>query len=189
MPYSLELPKGKCWHILPGMSWSMCWGYHGKPARAYGDFQSVSSALFLGLSKHMCEFFMSGVFFLIALQYSHWFSNQLRGLVFLLLDPRARVFNMWRKLQREALPWWYPFLFFVPIRDTGHDLISFPPFLPNSLWVFLGWYSLGCRGVFLPVSSLFSVRVASHVDTFLMCSWRELSSTSSPPSWSALENC
>ena len=40
-------------------------------------------------------------------------------------------------------------------------------------------YSLGCIRVFLPISSLFSVRTTSHVDAFPMFSWGKVSSASS----------
>ena len=66
-------------------------------------------------------------------------------------------------------------------RDVSLDLIASPPFLPDSLWIFL--YSLGCQRVFLPVSSLFSVRIYFHVDVLLMCLWGEVSSA---PSYSTI---
>lgn len=40
-------------------------------------------------------------------------------------------------------------------------------------------YNLGCRGVFLPVSSQFSRRTVLHINVFLMCLQGEVSSTSS----------
>ena len=52
--------------------------------------------------------------------------------------------------------------------DTGLDLIFSFPFLPNSVSVDAS-YNLGCRRLFLPVSSLFSMRIALHVEVFLMC--------------------
>lgn len=39
-------------------------------------------------------------------------------------------------------------------------------------------YSLGCGRVFLPVSTLLSVRTAPHVDIFLIYLWKEVSSAS-----------
>lgn len=60
-----------------------------------------------------------------------------------------------------------------PAARTGPSLIPSPPFLPDFMWVFL--YSLGCKRAFLPVSSLFSARVAPHIDLFLMHSLGEVS--------------
>lgn len=58
---------------------------------------------------------------------------------------------------------------------TGTDLITSLPFLSNSMWFS---YSLGCIGVFLPVSNSFSVRTISHVDVYLMYSWEKMSKSS-----------
>ena len=71
----------------------------------------------------------------------------------------------------------FPTYYVSSPRFVCPDLIATPPFLPESMWIFL--YSLGCTGVFLPVSSLFSVRIAPDVDVFLMYLWREVSSMSS----------
>ena len=53
-------------------------------------------------------------------------------------------------------------------RSMTLDLIASPVFLLNSVWILL--YSLDHRRVFLPISILFSVRVALPVDVFLMYS-------------------
>ena len=50
-------------------------------------------------------------------------------------------------------------------------------FLRNFMWIFL--YSLGCLRVFLLVSSLFLARISPDVVALMMCSWGEVSSTSS----------
>lgn len=52
--------------------------------------------------------------------------------------------------------------------DTGLDLIFSFPFLPNSVSVDVS-YNLGCRRLLLPLSNLFSVRIALRVEVFLMC--------------------
>ena len=94
---------------------------------------------------------------------SHWFSNQLRELVFLVLDPRAGVPNMWFKPltpQGGSPSPWYPSLLCPWLGSP--NLIASPPFLPDSVWIFL--YSLVSS--LPPVSSLFSRRIAPHVDVF-----------------------
>ena len=57
------------------------------------------------------------------------------------------------------------------------DLITSFSFLMTLVWKFP--YNCDCVRIFLPVSSLFSMRLASHRDIFLMCSWMEVGSESS----------
>lgn len=55
----------------------------------------------------------------------------------------------------QSLPW-----------DTGPNLIAFLPILSDYVLIF--FYSLGCIGVFLPVSSKISLRIVLHGDVFLI---------------------
>lgn len=57
-------------------------------------------------------------------------------------------------------------------------------FFSVSIWSQVDfYYSLGCTKVFLTVSSKFSMRIAPHVNVFLMRSWEEMSSIYlTPPS-------
>ena len=61
---------------------------------------------------------------------------------------------------------------------------------PDHFFFFPTWFhvelscSLGCEGIFWPVSSYFSVEIVLHVDVFLMYLWGEVISTS--PTWSIL---
>ena len=56
--------------------------------------------------------------------------------------------------------------FLTSSRGPGPKTIASSSFLPDSTWAFLD--SLNCRRVFLPVSSLFSVRIAPHMVIFFM---------------------
>lgn len=66
----------------------------------------------------------------------------------------------------KSLPW-----------RTALGPISFLPFLPDYLCIFLT--ALVVQGVLLPGSSECSLRIAPHVDVFLVHLWREVSSMSS----------
>ena len=61
-----------------------------------------------------------------------------------------------------------PLLFCVPSQGYRSQPDRFSSLLPNSVWFYL--YSFGCVRVFLPVSNLFSVRIAPPVDVGLMYS-------------------
>ena len=60
----------------------------------------------------------------------------------------------------------FPFSSTSPARSTGTYLIATSPFIPDPLLILLS--CLGCRKTFLPVSSLFTVRAAPHVDAFFV---------------------
>ena len=77
-------------------------------------------------------------------------------------------------LPRKYLQVWYP-PSVSPPRGAGPDMITSLLFLPDTLCgsLFIAFI------IFLPVSSLFLVRIAPHVDVFLMCSLRETSLASS----------
>ena len=62
-----------------------------------------------------------------------------------------------------------------PPRGMGPKLLVSLPFLPNSLYISL---IVLIVGVFSLVSSVFSVRIVSHVVLFLMCSLEEVNSAS-----------
>ena len=70
-------------------------------------------------------------------------------------------------------------------RGRGPHLLSSLPFLPRFPWLFL--YSLGCRRVFVPDSSLLSVRTVPPVEIFFWCvyidTWVQHPNL---PSWSCL---
>lgn len=72
-----------------------------------------------------------------------------------------------------------PFPSVVTVGSSLHSfwLSLFLTSLSNSMWIFL--YSFGCRRAFLSVFRLFSERITLHVDAFLMCLWKEVSSASS----------
>ena len=53
-----------------------------------------------------------------------------------------------------------------PARGVCLNLIASLFFLLNFVWIFL--HSLGCRGTFPPSLQFVFMRVASHVDVFLM---------------------
>ena len=57
-------------------------------------------------------------------------------------------------------------------------LLLFPSYSTPSGFFFFFFYSFGCIRVFLQVSSVFSVRIVSHVVLFLMCSLEEVNSAS-----------
>ena len=163
--FNLLLGGELCWNKRLEQSPIVGWGVHcvghRKPVRAPGSFQSASSALFLGVSKHVCSLFMSSVLVSYSLPVkSHCFSNKLRELILLVLDPRSVVPNMWPEppnLPGGSPSSWYP-------GGMGPNLIAPSPFLPNSVWIFL--YSLSYRKGFLQTSSLFALRVDSHFDVF-----------------------
>lgn len=101
----------------------------------------------------------------------HWFSNQLEKLIFLVLDLRAGLPNICsniHSLGRISDHMITPSSSVSLARSMALDLIASPVFLLNSVWILL--YSLDHRRVFLPISTLFSVRVALPVDVFLMYS-------------------
>ena len=132
--------------------------------------------LVLGVSKcmHVCS--LQSLGFLQSSCLSHWFSNQLRGLIFLVSEPRFGLPNMW--LPREDF--WtcvIPLLTCVLYQGCWSQLDRFSS-LPTWLHTDLP-YSLDCSSIFLPVSSLFSVRTAPCVEVFLMCLWGEVNPTSS----------
>lgn len=45
----------------PSVGWGVHWVGYRKPAKVPGSFQPASSALFLGVSKHVCSLFMSSI--------------------------------------------------------------------------------------------------------------------------------
>lgn len=68
------------------------WGIPGKPSRYLDSFQSVTSALGLEESKKACVYALQGwILNFLQLSYtSHWFSNHIRELIILMLDPGLR---------------------------------------------------------------------------------------------------
>ena len=64
-----------------------------------------------------------------------------------------------------------------PARGVCLSLIASLLFLLNFVWIFL--HSLGCRSIFPPSLQFVFMRVASHVNVFLMYLWKKVSSTSS----------
>ena len=158
--------------------WISQWGSQGKLAGAPGSF-IVSSTLSLGVSKHVHALQECSLGFLQSSYKSHWFSNQLRGLIFHALDPGWDAqYVVWTPHSpgRIPMPVISPSSSVFSPRNVGPNRITSPS-LPNSMWIFL--YSLDCRRIFLPVSILFSVRIALCVVVFLICSWGKLSSVSS----------
>ena len=92
-------------------------GWSWETGQSPGQFQPASSALLLGVSRHMSIPHELNLGFLQPSCYSHCFSNQLRGLLFLVPDPRATVPNMWSNCScpRENLEaHLIPLLFCVP---------------------------------------------------------------------------
>lgn len=66
---------------------------------------------------------------------SHWFSNQVREFIFLLLDPGTRTPNMWcALLTSHGRFTCNPLPLLCPLPRV---LIASLPVLPNSKWVFL----------------------------------------------------
>ena len=76
-----------------GLGEGMCWSGHRKPVRVLGCFQSASSTLFLGVSKHMYTVHEWSLVPYSPLV-SHCFSNQQSELIFPMLDARAVVSNI-----------------------------------------------------------------------------------------------
>lgn len=155
-----------------GAQFLLRWMLRGRTnlARVPGSFNSVL-CLVAALSKHVPALHKSHLGFLLLLCQSHWFSNQLRRLDFLVLDHRARVPHLWFKLLTPLVesvdPGIPPPLCLLLGTQVLTWFFSFP-FLPNCVSVDVS-YSLGCRRLFLPVSNLFSMRIALHVEVFLMC--------------------
>lgn len=111
---------------------------------------------------------------------SHWFSNQLRGLILLMLDP--------------GLGWPLCLLNCSLPRRESPSLCNPVPLLyplikvqvqPNCFSSLPTWFcvyflqSFGYKKSLLPMFSLFSVSIAPHIYVFLMCSWGQVSSVSS----------
>ena len=94
-----ELCQSKrAWEWVLGVGWGMCWGGCGKIARVLGSFNLPPLLCFRWVSKCVCTLHEWSLGFLQPSCYYHWFSNQPRELVFLVLDPRAGVPNMWFEL-------------------------------------------------------------------------------------------
>ena len=105
-----------------------------------GQFGSASSTLFLGVSKCIHDFHKQSLSFLQPLCMSNWFSSQLRELIFLVLDPRAGVPNLCFKHctpQGRPLSTCYPPTPIFLLGNMGPNLIAYPPFSLDSVWLFL----------------------------------------------------
>ena len=81
-----------------GGGWGMYWGGPGRLAGVLGNFQPAASALESRENKSVHMLFQSSLGFLQTSSKPLWFSNKLRGLIFPVSDPRARVPNMGLKL-------------------------------------------------------------------------------------------
>ena len=128
----------------------------------------------------MCALHRQNLSFLQSSCLSHWCSNQLRGLIFLVSEPRFGLPTMWLYLLTPREDLWtcvIPLFTGVLYQGCWSHLDRFSS-LPTWLHTHLS-YSLDCSSVFLPVSSLFSMRTAPRVEVFLMCLWGEVNPTSS----------
>lgn len=83
--------------------------------------------------------------------------------------------NLW--LPKEDQVWDIPFFFYAPASGVGPNHIASPPFLTDSMWIFL--YSPDCRRLVLLVPRSTSVTVPLYVVVVLMCSREEASPKSS----------
>ena len=161
-----------------GSGWGTCQGCR-KLVRGLGSFNLLPPPCFGSKQVCLCSSQVESRF-LWPRRQSYCFLNRLRGLVFPVSDPRAGVPNRWFTLltpqEVSPHPWNSPLLC-VPSQGcrSQPDHVSS---LPTQFHVDFS-YSLVCMRVFLPVSSLFSVRIALYVEIFLMCSWEEVSSVSS----------
>ena len=137
----------------------MCWSLPGRLARAPRGFLSAASSLRLRISKFVHKLFKSRV------SVSHGplispscLSSHIWGLVFLVLDPRSGLLNMWLE----------------PLHPHGRSLSLCPPLLwftcygceswldcfPSTYQTLCGFlYNLGCRRAILLVFRSLSVRV------------------------------
>ena len=117
--------------------------------------------------NQVCSLHRCSISFLWPSFKSHWSSNQLRGLVLPVLDPSVGAPTCYlnpslprRDLQACDIP--------SSSRSSptvvSPDLITSSLFLLNLGWIFL--CSLCNKWIFPAISSLFSVRIASHVDAF-----------------------
>ena len=75
-----------------------CAGVVAGNDQSHRQFQCASFALLLGVGKHVSALHEWNLGFFQLSCYSHCFSNQLRGLIFLVLDHRPGVPNKWFKL-------------------------------------------------------------------------------------------
>ena len=83
-----ELHCRERWPGAGAQLWLRCMlGGHRKPTRVLGSFLHLVS----GIRKHVHALHEWSLGFLLLPCQSHWFSNQLRELDFLVLDPRAGV--------------------------------------------------------------------------------------------------
>ena len=94
--------------------------------------------------------------------------GQLSGLIFPVSDPRTGVTNRWLLcFGRVPKLMVFPFSPGFLGGNVGLDQIASPPFLPDSMWVFL--YRLGYRRAILLVPRLFLMTVVICANCSFSC--------------------